>query len=996
MAKQEWKTINLMDVVGMATNPVRSGTKYAKRLLNVYTHEKPGALVLRKGYSPKYSPPSNNNLINSSFINFALFYDKEANESGQEILCLIQKSTLTALKDSSNIPIVPDTIQGYFFWVRPYWNGSSWINNWQLVNNTVISKINLVDSNYKSHIKIFGNGSHNIFDDTLVGWTIYNKTKNEYARIITCKQENEYVWVNITLYENNWEVDDVVIISRCWIDLETQQEYYDNVKTEDVVFHRVNNDLRIGFGGKKYRNGLAIGYRKRYYQISNIDFPLIHPDILENGAIEKFSKIDGIYLDTNVIIPNNNYGVELKISENGDLQNNNYYFKLTGKSDYYSEQLLHDNSIIVKDNQKIEIYPFIKLGRDSYFFTDFKLYYSDDSINFYLVKSYSDIRLNSYANNNKWQIDKYGRLILKYGSATELITDASAVHITNEQNSFGTWTRFNCDSQDSEFTIDSDAVNNGNYSFKFRLNPYGSPPPSDLRKGIKIPVSNLEKNKYYTLECYLKTPNFDLFEDFEDTSYIPNFVNNGFSRINTENPYQGQWHLKSDEFHGFLNSNFPYSPRYLQITVDRPTEIKFHCLGSVTIYKKVGMGNAQLIGSVASTDYNTEFSININEPETNGVIIYILHEYSYYGEDPQEPNVFVYFWLPCFIDNIFIKTNYPTKQVYAFITGESLSITNVFQKEIDELTNNYRKISIDLLTGVEEIPRYLVITTTPDENTNAIFWIDDVSLKSKEVAIFNQDEINSAGTEINTELGYTATYDIVKGWDKALINRGRIYYLNPYIEKRYENYILVSHIAPPSIYLWDIATFDNFREIEKYDSNKIITIELLSNNDILILKDSSITALSDDGTVGIIREPIYGVDCISKLSVVNINGLIFWCGKEEIFLLNLSRGFVPEPMLKNTIRDLYLAIENKNMIFGIRNRFNTYRIRIPDSQQKTEYLLTENGWVEERKWHYPEIYRVGFNNRLYFLNAGSIYEEYVDYSLPKIFYGQEQQMVETS
>jgi hypothetical protein len=188
--------------------------------------------------------------------------------------------------------------------------------------------------------------------------------------------------------------------------------------------------------------------------------------------------------------------------------------------------------------------------------------------------------------------------------------------------------------------------------------------------------------------------------------------------------------------------------------------------------------------------------------------------------------------------------------------------------------------------------------------------------------------------------------------------------------------------------MWDMASFSNFRELEKYDSNDTIAAELLPNKEILILKDASITTLYDDGLVGIVREPIYGVDCVSRNAVVNINGIVFWNGKEEIYLLNAGRSMIPEPLLKNTIRDLYLAIQDKTKIFGIRNRYNTYRIRINDEATKVEYLFTENGWVEERKWHFPKIYRVGRNNKLYFLNEGNIYEEQVDFSLPDSPYGE--------
>ena len=182
----EWKPINLMDVIGMASNPVNPGEKYAKRLLNVYTHEKPGALTLRPGYAPKHTPPSNSTIINSSFINFGVFFDRQADPDGQEIICEIQKGTVTALSGSG----VADTMNGFWFWTRPYWTGAVWVDSWDWINKTIITKITAIDATYLSHIEVFGNASHGLGNDSLVGWTIYNKTKEQFAKVITCKLDS--------------------------------------------------------------------------------------------------------------------------------------------------------------------------------------------------------------------------------------------------------------------------------------------------------------------------------------------------------------------------------------------------------------------------------------------------------------------------------------------------------------------------------------------------------------------------------------------------------------------------------------------------------------------------------------------------------------------------------------------------------------------------------------------------------------------------------------
>lgn len=843
MAKQNWKPIDLMDVIGMASNPVNPGTKFAKRLLNVYTHERPGALTLRPGYAPKYTAPSNTTITNSEVLNFGVFFDRQADPNGQEIICEVQRGIVEAIRDTdTNEPIVPNTMQGFWFWVRPYWDGVQWLNNWQWVNQTIITKITAEDAAYPSKIKVFGNLAHGINDDTLIGWTIYNVTKNQYARIITCKLETPHVWLNITLYDNEWEIDDVVIISRCWIDVDEQLELYNNVAKEDIVFHRINNDLRIGFGGEENRPGLMLGYRKNYLLLNEIDFTEKDPALLESDVIEKFAKTDGIILEKN-ILDKENYGVEITTSE-GTLEAGTYYFKMTGIADDFEEQLVAESNIqLVGDTTDIIINPTIIIGKNERRLTKLILYYSSDGITYYKISDYV-IRLQELSDPV---------LTLEEGS-----------FIRPDRVSFSGEGNFHRDSNAASTTNEIDSIGQWQKSGSQFLN-------------------------LYSVESFI------FFTGNQIPSNGSNFIVLWDNELQWTPPF------------GYDNT-----------TIKSP---------QVTNAKQTLVIEFDLMLTASSRIRISSEPVGIPNP---------------FGDDP------------AFID---IQHN---------------------------ASPHWTHYSIQLeVNGRVTFRRYDM-------------WGGELSTLDYPIGIdaFSVTKVNPGTPEISSEemtdsLGYTPTYNLVKGWDKVLLKDGRAYYFNPYVDKRYDNFILVSHIKPPSIFMWDIASFDNFRELEKYDSNELIGAELLPNKEILILKDASVTTLSDDGRVGIAREPVYGVDCISKSSIVNINGLVFWCGKEEVYVLNIGRSLVPEPMLKNTIRDLYLAIEDKTKIFGTRNRFNTYRIRVDDEEQKTEYLLTENGWVEERKWHYAKIYRTGFNNKLYFLNNGMIYEEQVDFSLPGIPYGEE-------
>jgi len=829
--KQNWKPIDLMDVLGMASNPVNPGTKFAKRLLNVYTHEKPGALTLRPGYAPKYIAPTHSTLISTSVINFAPFFDRQADPEGVEIICDIQKGIVQALEGfGPGGRIVANTMEGFQFWVRPYWDGTQWLNNWQWVNKTIITIIEQVDATFKTHFRIFGDFQvHGIATDSLIGWTIYNVDKDEYAKIITNEATDVignygYNDINITVFLNSWEVDDVIIMSRNWIDIDTQLEFFNNIEKEDIVFHRINNDLRIGFGGRENRPGLMVGYRKNFYKTSELDFSNFHPALLLPDVIEKFSKTDGVIVENAVISEQarNDYVIGTETGVGGTFAAGTYNIKMTVLLDNYAEQLVAEKSVTIGDDYDIRLYALVKLGRESLRSIKLKFYLSpvNDDLNFYL-----------YGTQDLKTIDEYTPEELK--------------------------------------------INDGGY--------------------VVTPVFSLSgSGEYYNEEDALSiTDEANTIGGWQNQSH-PDWV---FSSIDTFTFAWGDITAQSGTYY-FLLRNTTGLARNMKIvspliaTAKRKFTIEFYAI----------------------PDFATT-SIRVSSTGTSE----------------------------------FIDISITTSGSWVLCSAE-LEIQGSLVLSIDAVNN-------PLMIGIDSL------TITPTESVQA-------------------------GTEISSEMAYTPTFDIVKGWDQALVKRGRVYYLNPYLEKRYENFLVVSHIAPTNTFMWDIASFSNFRELENNDSNTTIAIELLQNDEILILKDSSVTTLIDDGLVGIMRQPIYGVDLVSRVSIVNINGLVFWCGKEEIYLVNIGSSLIPKPLLKDTIRDLYLAIEDKTKIFGTRNRFNTFRIRINDSEQKTEYLLTENGWVEERKWHFPEIYRSGFNNLLYFLSNGIIYEENVDFSLTEVPYGE--------
>ncbi|MEM3091545.1 MAG: hypothetical protein QXD05_00205 [Candidatus Pacearchaeota archaeon] len=1090
-----WHDIDFDFSKGMSTNTVNPGTKYARRILNLHNHIKPGALVLRPGYDKQYSKPAcnirdneNNEVITDfGFINFDLFFDRKADENGKEIVCLIQKARIKGLNSDDAI----DTLN---FWVRPFWNGYQWENEWDWLNKTIITKITAgSDITYPNMIKVYGGINNGVQNNSFNNFTIYNRTKNEFAKVITSKAEGNEIRICHTNYNTNWNTGDVVILSRNWIDLNYLEELH-RVNWSEITFHKIINDLKIGFGGYENRPGLTIGYRKRYYQIKKFDFPNIHPDIQESYILENLSKIDEIILDTH-ILEQKNYKLQINVIDGGSLTAGDYTIRLTGIIDNYEEMLIAEENVQIENNKTIEIIPNINFGIINKRLTGFGVYISNDNINFFKIGKYNITE--SEFNQGSWKIDNYGKISListlqpQEEVEIELNNGANAVSIS-DANSIGEWNVFN----EGNLEVVSDAVDN--YAFRYRKDNIVSIPETSSRAGIILPLNNITRNRYYTISAYIKSTTNKIYSFFLGESKL--VLNRTQKSINVTGNYQKY------DFELFAD-NFNEAPKYFTLAVF-PGKYQFISTKSGKVYRYNGsdwqLSNSGLplleegygyyiieFGSrllaVSTKIYKSDnggnswtqitliTNANIIKVINNKIFLGCSDGKIYRSEDGENftlvsnsisnaittfANIGNLIFAGVFQSGVYLsndegltwiqKNNGLTNSdvtilfadgnnLYAGTFGGGIFKTNNngdnWTEVNDGLPNEDKFISAFIkkdnyllvslynadnmrtqygiyrsldgnnwiesnagLTSMDIYDLYIMndkimsadsqgrIYQSNDygqnwslfrEFENAVvfgrqsssveFYIDKVSIKEKNYTVVDTFE---AKEEMKDELGYNPTFNLVKGWDKALSFKGRTYYLNPFIDKRYENYLMVSHIHSSGAFMYDIASFSNFRELEKYDSNEALSMALLPSMDLLILKDSSIIVL--DPETGIAKEPYLGVSLVAKNSIVNMNGIIYWCGGEDIYMYNNGQII---PLLKNTIRDLYLDTSDKQLIFAVRDKHNSYRIRLFKPEQKTEYLYTENGWIEEKKYHFPEVYRAGFRNKLYFLSLGDIYTE---------------------
>lgn len=1116
--RTEWREINLLEVKGMSTNLANPGSNYAQRILNAYVDEHPGSLTLRDGYELKYSAPKEPTIINDSFLNFDLFYDKQV-DTGQEITCLIQKGTLQAL-DNSGSPVVSDTINGFWFWCVPHYNISRWQDSYQWVNKTIITKIVTgSDSTYPNMIKIFGNlSSHGLKDGSLDRWVIYNKTKNEKAQIISCKADGSNLRIVHTLYNSAWDSNDVIIASKYWVPLDEQLNLYNYVNAEDISFHTVNNDIRIGFGGKSKRNGIAIGYRNTFNQIDSFDFENIHPDLTQT-QLEKFCEINELVLDSH-ILEKNAYGLELEITADGSLPEDEYHFRLTGKMDNYAEQLLAEDSIVAYANSKIRIKPYAILGEYNPRITSFKLYVSTDLISYYRIQEHV-IRDKSY-NKTTWDINKFSRLAL-IETLSDYHSESNAASIDNESNGVGSWVV----KSSGTISVATEGDGASSYSLEFTDFTPGEY-KSDDREGIVFPITGIKKGDYYTISfsaksripykklyvCFAgaslsltartqkmieaKSSTWETFEVElladnleEDVAYLvisvcPEHGNDIFCIFGNDLLLTKDYGSTSEMVATSINDQYPIllGDRMLTMGLDKIyASFDFgktwgqlgDTFTGVYLYTMKLIGDDIYVGTDSggiwkSTDRGATFteiisdvsggsSYAIRDVAKNSLYLYAAtlgggiyrsddggvtwtasntgitthtEFISIYADDSGLVAVALYssalhLWRS--IDNGDNWTtgasitgeifgNFLFDGTYLYLSTYALGSTDGGLWESDNYFNTATEISLGY-SGVERYNGlflrngtiYLGYGTTVDNavfytsnqgNTfnelltdeitdiaNIIgddntFWVDLVSIKQDDKSYYSSTSANSV--EMSAELNYVPDADLVLGWDMAIALRGRIYYLNPFVkDRRYENYLLVSHLHSDGSYMWDIASFSNYRELERFNANISIGLVVLPTAEIMILKNNSIEILSDDGLTGYLREPIFGIGCSSKNTIVNLSGTIAWAGDKDIYTYSPNTGV--QGRLIQTIRDIYQAIVNKSELIAIRDRYNSYRIRVNDKTEKTEFLFFNDfNVVEERKYHFPEIYREDIFSRLNFLNNGDIYA--VKRPLDKMGYGK--------
>ena len=408
------------------------------RVTNMDTHQKPGTMTLREGYELRYPKPTDivyNRIENGDFISFENFYEKTAAQ-GTEITVEVQTGEVVSPTMDTG-KITDYKFRAANIWIRPYWNGSYWLDNWQWLNESWITKITVdVDATYKNKIQFEG------YFGNLSQWTLINATKDTRIPIAVLKTKqngtNTDCWLGT--WDPAYDVNDVVILMRNYIPLDIQKYNYD-VNRKEISFHRIFSKMRIGFGGKEKRYGYGIEFIRSTIQLADYNFPSVDPELVGTEYI--FAAGLKTMLSVYTAFDFNEDYDFIIASAAGDLPIQTHYFRMTVVLDGTDEVMVKEKEIITTELSKLLALPVIRLGSFNRRITEAKIYYSANGDDYYLFGNYS------ISNKGSLEIDQKNLELMQNGylacqltsGATELHTEPNAAS-ASDTNSVGSWTAF--------------------------------------------------------------------------------------------------------------------------------------------------------------------------------------------------------------------------------------------------------------------------------------------------------------------------------------------------------------------------------------------------------------------------------------------------------------------------------------------------------------------------------------------------------------------------
>jgi len=244
-----WEDIWIREFKGESTTRNPEINQCAK-CENLDLRDKKGDLVVAPAIATKYAAPTVlDNWSSNTYLGAETFHVTKTT-TRQEVLCQVQKGTVSKVTGSSASVASKNILA---FCIRPYWSGSAWVDAWKWLNRMYITNLTS-----KTTYVVTAYGITKAILDSEPHWIVYNVTQSKYANVLAVDASH-----NITISRNDFTNGDTVIVLTNFIPFTYLEAMYSTTKDE-LCFHKVDGELRIGFGGYENRLGLSVKYLKKY------------------------------------------------------------------------------------------------------------------------------------------------------------------------------------------------------------------------------------------------------------------------------------------------------------------------------------------------------------------------------------------------------------------------------------------------------------------------------------------------------------------------------------------------------------------------------------------------------------------------------------------------------------------------------------------------------------------------------------------------------------
>ncbi len=140
------------------------------------------------------------------------------------------------------------------------------------------------------------------------------------------------------------------------------------------------------------------------------------------------------------------------------------------------------------------------------------------------------------------------------------------------------------------------------------------------------------------------------------------------------------------------------------------------------------------------------------------------------------------------------------------------------------------------------------------------------------------------------------------------------------------------------------------------------------------IKDGAIIIIDPD--TGQKFESAVGYGGVNKNTILVIRSTIYWGSQDDIMSMSAPTGYLPKEISDGFVRSIYQSFADKTNAHAVLDKYGAYRIALTDDKTDVdipELLLTKRGWLNQERYHHPQVYRNGLAGRVWFMNEGTIY-----------------------